>query len=181
MSVLSHPPTLVPACESTAQGIELSAQQVGHALLASRSILVTAESCTGGGVGQAITAVAGSSGWYDRGFIVYSNRAKEEMLGVSTTTLAAFGAVSEQVALEMAQGALARSSAEIAVAVTGIAGPHGGTPETPVGMVCFAWACFDGFAQVAIHHFQGNRAAVRQQSVAIALRGVLTVLQRGMP
>ena len=152
-------------------------QCVGQALLAAQSLLVTAESCTGGGVGQALTMIPGSSRWYDRGFIVYSNLAKEEALGVSAITLAASGAVSEPVALEMAQGALARSGSQIALAVTGIAGPEGGSPEKPVGTVCFAWIRHGGFVRVATHRFLGDRAAVRQQAVVVALHGVLEMLR----
>ncbi|HUO44366.1 MAG TPA: nicotinamide-nucleotide amidohydrolase family protein [Burkholderiales bacterium] len=149
------------------------AEQVGLALKARGWLLAAAESCTGGWVGQALTMVPGSSQWFERGFIVYSNLAKQEMLGVQAATLAQHGAVSEATARELAQGALARSRAQIALAVTGIAGPDGGSADKPVGTVCFAW-CVAGGAPVAVtHHFTGDRDAVRRQAVARALEGVL--------
>ncbi|CAK0764888.1 NMN aminohydrolase [Gammaproteobacteria bacterium] len=157
--------------------LEELAQRVGQTLAARQFFLATAESCTGGGVGQALTAISGSSSWYERGFITYSNLAKEELLGVSATTLAVCGAVSEKTALEMAQGALARSHAQVSLAVTGIAGPSGGTPEKPVGTVCFAWMCHDRPARTVTHCFHGDRAAVRHQSVAMALEGILEILR----
>jgi len=135
--------------------------------------LATAESCTGGGVAQAITSVSGSSEWFDRGFVTYSNQAKCEMLGVRPETLAAHGAVSEQTALEMAAGALDHSSAGVSLAVTGVAGPTGGSPEKPVGMVCFAWALSGRPAESETRNFDGDRDAVRRQSVIRALQGLL--------
>ena len=135
--------------------------------------LVTAESCTGGWVAQAVTAVSGSSDWFERGFVTYSNEAKQEMLGVRTETLDAAGAVSEETALEMARGALASSRAQVAVSVTGVAGPTGGTAAKPVGMVCFGWALAGGGANAATKHFRGDREQVRRQSVIFALQGVL--------
>ena len=138
-------------------------------------MLVTAESCTGGWVGQAITAVSGSSAWYERGYITYSNTAKHEMLGVQQATLDQYGAVSPQTAQEMAIGALNRSHAHISVSITGIAGPDGGTAAKPVGMVCFAWAAQDGSVQQETCYFTGDRAAIRRQAVATALQGVLRI------
>jgi len=138
-------------------------------------MLVTAESCTGGWVAQAVTAVPGSSGWFDRGFVTYSNAAKHEVLGVSKKILKKFGAVSEQTACEMARGALAHSRAGVAVAVTGVAGPSGGTAAKPVGMVCFAWAR-GRRALAETRRFRGGREAVRRQSVLHALEGVLRIL-----
>ena len=135
--------------------------------------LVTAESCTGGWVAQAVTAVSGSSDWFERGIVTYSNEAKQEMLGVRTETLDAAGAVSEETALEMARGALASSRAQVAVSVTGVAGPTGGTAAKPVGMVCFGWALAGGGANAATKHFGGDREQVRRQSVVFALQGVL--------
>jgi nicotinamide-nucleotide amidase len=135
--------------------------------------LVTAESCTGGWVAQAVTAVSGSSDWFERGFVTYSNEAKQEMLGVRAETLDAAGAVSEETALEMARGALASSRAQVAVSVTGVAGPTGGTAAKPVGMVCFGWALAGGGADAATKHFRGDRERVRRQSVVFALQGVL--------
>ena len=135
--------------------------------------LTAAESCTGGWVAQAVTSVSGSSDWFERGFVTYSNEAKREMLGVRAGTLDRFGAVSEETAREMALGALAASRAQVAVAITGVAGPTGGTPAKPVGMVCLAWASQDGGVDAVTKHFRGDREAVRRQSVVCALEGVL--------
>ena len=157
------------------------AKRVGERLAASGQVLAIAESCTGGWVAQAVPAIAGSSGWFDRGFVTYSNDAKQEMLGVRADTLARHGAVSEQAAREMAQGALARSKATVALAVTGVAGPGGGSAEKPVGMVCFAWASGQTIRAETIH-FSGDRESVRRQSVIHALEGVfkgLTAADRG--
>jgi nicotinamide-nucleotide amidase len=153
----------------------LLAQQVGAALKAHGMTLVTAESCTGGGVAQAITMISGSSAWFDRGFVTYSNTAKEEVLGVAPDTLEQHGAVSEQTVREMAEGALQYSRAQVALSVSGIAGPTGGTPEKPVGMVWFAWATKDS-VQAICHQLSGDRDAVRAKSVQIALQGVLNLL-----
>jgi len=151
------------------------AQALGERLRAKRALLVTAESCTGGWVAQAVTAIAGSSEWFERGFIVYSNAAKEELLGVSRQTLEAHGAASEQTACELACGALERSRGTIALAVTGVAGPSGGSAAKPVGFVCFAWASA-GRVKSEHRRFSGDREAVRRQSVARALEGVLEML-----
>jgi nicotinamide-nucleotide amidase len=153
----------------------LLAQQVGVALKERGMTLVTAESCTGGGVAQAVTMISGSSAWFDRGFVTYSNTAKEEVLGVSPDTLEQHGAVSEQTIREMANGALQYSRAQVAVAVSGIAGPTGGTPEKPVGMVWFAWGTNDT-VQAVCHHLPGDRDTIRAKSVQIALQGVLNIL-----
>lgn len=146
---------------------------LGRALETRGWKVATAESCTGGMVGAAITDVAGSSRWFDRGFVTYSNDAKVAMLGVATATLAAHGAVSEPAAREMATGALARSAADLAVAVTGIAGPDGGSLAKPVGTVCFAWAMRAGPVESATRHFPGDRAAVRRAAAAAALEGLI--------
>lgn len=151
------------------------AKQVGEALQAHGLTLVTAESCTGGGVAQAITRISGSSAWFDRGFVTYSNASKEEMLGVSPDTLEQHGAVSEQTVREMADGALQYSRAKVALSVSGVAGPTGGSPEKPVGMVWFAWAT-KGMVQAACHQLPGDRDAVRAKSVEIALQGTLNLL-----
>ena len=135
--------------------------------------LVTAESCTGGWVAEAVTAIPGSSDWFERGFVTYSNEAKREMLGVRAGTLDQAGAVSEETALEMARGALAASRAQVAVSITGVAGPTGGTAMKPVGMVCFGWALAGGAADAATRHFQGDRGEVRRQSVVFALQGLI--------
>ena len=152
------------------------AEQVGVALKSRALMLATAESCTGGWIGAAITAVPGSSDWYERGFITYSYAAKREMLGVKTKTLQKFGAVSEQTIREMVTGALAGSYAQVAVAVSGTAGPGGGTPEKPVGTVCLAWALRGGEPVAETRHFAGDREAVRRQAVERALKGVLELL-----
>lgn len=154
------------------------AAQVGEALKTHGMMLVTAESCTGGGVAQAVTDVAGSSAWFERGFVTYTNQAKVEMLGVHQSTLDAYGAVSEMTVREMAAGAVAHSHAHIAIAVSGIAGPGGGTTEKPVGTVWFAWALRDGQVFAQRNLLAGNRVAVREQSVSIALQGILEVLNR---
>ena len=148
------------------------AEQVGAALKARGLLLATAESCTGGWVGEAVTAVPGSSHWYERGFITYTNEAKQEMLGVSSDTLAQFGAVSEQTVREMVAGALEHSHAQVALAISGIAGPGGATPLKPVGTVCLAWGV-GGVIETDILHFEGDRRAVRGQAVQVALRGLL--------
>ena len=149
---------------------------VGARLKAKGWMLATAESCTGGWVAQAVTAISGSSEWFDRGFVTYSNAAKEDMLGVATATLDKHGAVSEATAREMAAGAIAHSRAQASVAITGVAGPTGGTPEKPVGMVCFAWASKEGASVAETRHFEGDRESVRRQSVIHALQGVLRLL-----
>lgn len=153
------------------------AAELGKRLKAARRVLVTAESCTGGWAAQAVTAIAGSSDWFDRGFVTYSNDAKREMLGVGAETLARHGAVSEQAALEMACGALARSRASVALAITGIAGPAGGSAAKPVGTVCFAWAAGSATRSETVL-FPGDREAVRRQSVIHALRGVMRLLDQ---
>lgn len=136
----------------------------------------TAESCTGGGVGQALTSVTGSSRWYDRGFITYSNQAKREMLGVSTNILARFGAVSEQAARAMAEGALACSRAQVALAVTGIAGPGGGTVYKPVGTVYLAWTGKEDETLTRQDIFSGDRDEIRAQAVEAAISGLFTYI-----
>jgi nicotinamide-nucleotide amidase len=138
--------------------------------------LVTAESCTGGWAAQVLTSVAGSSAWFERGFVTYSNAAKEELLGVAKATLETHGAVSEDTAREMALGALERSRGTLALAITGIAGPGGGTAEKPVGTVCFAWARKGGRASAETRRFTGDRDAVRRQSVEHSLTRVLELL-----
>jgi nicotinamide-nucleotide amidase len=149
------------------------AQELGSALKARGFVLALAESCTGGMVAQLVTSVAGSSAWFDRGFVTYSNTAKVEMLGVSPETLEKFGAVSEQIATEMALGTLKHSHAQIVGSITGIAGPDGGTAEKPVGTVCFAWAGLETPVSVTTRHFQGNREEVRQQATAALMTGLI--------
>ena len=155
--------------------IEKLARQVGKKLEAANALLVTAESCTGGWVAQAVTSVAGSSGWFERGYVTYSNAAKTGALGVRKATLDRHGAVSEQTAREMARGALRKGLGTIALSVTGIAGPGGGSPGKPVGTVCFAFA-HGRKIRSETKRFKGNRNSVRRQSVVQALRGVLRCL-----
>jgi nicotinamide-nucleotide amidase len=152
------------------------AEDVGAALKRRGLMLATAESCTGGWIAEAITMVPGSSEWFERGFVTYTYLSKREMLGVREATLERHGAVAEAVVLEMAQGALARSHAQVAVAVSGVAGPGGGTPEKPVGTVCIAWGVQDGAPRAETQRFSGDREAVRRQSVEHALKGVLAML-----
>jgi nicotinamide-nucleotide amidase len=154
------------------------AARLGRTLKRQELMIATAESCTGGWIGQAITMVPGSSDWFERGFITYTYISKREMLGVSGQTLARHGAVSEQVVREMALGAITRSHAQVAVAISGVAGPSGGTPEKPVGTVCLAWAMKRGPVVVETKRFRGDRDEVRRRSVAHALRGVLKIIDR---
>jgi nicotinamide-nucleotide amidase len=149
------------------------AAELGRRLAARGAFAATAESCTGGLVAGAITAIAGSSGWFDRGFVTYTNAAKTELLGVDAAALERYGAVSEATAIGMAEGALRASRAGVSVAVTGIAGPAGGTPDKPVGTVCFAWALRGGPTAAATHRFSGTRDAVREASVIVALQGLI--------
>jgi nicotinamide-nucleotide amidase len=153
--------------------LEILARRVGARLKKRGLKLATAESCTGGWIAQAVTSIAGSSDWFERGFVTYSNEAKRELLGVRASTLARHGAVSEQTAREMASGAIKRSRAKVAVAVTGIAGPGGGTRKKPVGMVCFAWSLARRAPESAVRRLRGGRERVRRQSVAVALQGLL--------
>jgi len=155
--------------------IEL-ASKVGEALQAKRLVLATAESCTGGGVSQAITEIAGSTGWFDCGFVTYSNNSKTELLDVSAALIAQFGSVSEEVAAAMAEGALSNSVADVALSTTGIAGPTGAVPGKPVGTVCFGWSR-GGTSMTERLVFQGDRHAVREQTVLHALRGLLRFIE----
>jgi nicotinamide-nucleotide amidase len=148
---------------------------LGLALKKQGWMLSLAESCTGGMAAQYITTVAGSSAWFDASFVTYSNQAKTRMLGVSPETIAQHGAVSEQTALEMVLGALAHSQADVAAAITGIAGPDGGSADKPVGTVCFAWATNDGIQQTVTHQFSGNREMVRKESVKTVFEGLLSL------
>lgn len=148
-------------------------EQLGQKLKQKKLMIVTAESCTGGGIAQAITDIAGSSAWFDRGFVTYSNESKVQMLQVKQSTLNEYGAVSEQVAEEMAIGALANSNADIAISVTGIAGPSGGSENKPVGTVYIVWRLKDGQVVSERHDFLGDRDDVRQQAVELALNKCL--------
>ena len=159
--------------DSQQKALEMLAAKVGALLLANGQLLASAESCTGGWVAQCLTAIAGSSAWFERGFVTYSDLAKQEMLGVDPDTLVAHGAVSAATAVAMADGALRHSHADWALAVTGVAGPSGGSPDKPVGTVCFAWAGPAGRVDTETRHFAGDRAEVRAKSVAHALTGLL--------
>ena len=159
--------------------MEALAHLVAQALKSANARLVTAESCTGGWAAQVVTSVAGSSGWFERGFVTYSDEAKRELLGVSEATLGRHGAVSEETAREMAAGALARSRGSVSLAITGVAGPAGGSAAKPVGTVCFAWMSQSGVQRSETCHFGGDRESVRRQSVIHALQGVMTLLARG--
>jgi len=152
-----------------AERLDKLALALGQRLRAAGLMLATAESCTGGWVAKVVTDIPGSSGWFDRGFVTYDNRAKQEILGVSAAAIADYGAVSEEVALAMAQGVLEHSWADVALAITGIAGPTGGTEDKPVGTVCFAWVRAGWRPRTRRVWFAGNREAVRHQSVRFAL------------
>lgn len=152
------------------------ATQIGALLKAHGLMLATAESCTGGGVAQAVTEIAGSSAWFERGFITYSNESKQQMLGVREATLNQHGAVSEMAVREMVAGALQHSTAQVALAVSGIAGPGGGTADKPVGTVWFAWGIKNGETCAQRYQLDGNRNEVRDQAVQIALQGIINLL-----
>lgn len=156
--------------------LSVLSQQVGAALAARGLWLATAESCTGGWVAETVTATAGSSAWFERGWVVYSNAAKQEQLRVQADTLRERGAVSEATATEMAVGALRASRAGVALAITGIAGPAGGTSDKPVGTVCFAWAAKGREPRTETRLFPGGREEVRRQAVVAALTGLLLYL-----
>lgn len=158
--------------------MDILAAQVGGALKSHGLKLATVESCTGGGVAQAITDVAGSSAWFECGFITYSNLSKQQMLGVSEATLRQHGAVSEKAVREMVEGAFQHSAAQVALAVSGVAGPEGGTPDKPVGTVWLAWGVRHGAIRAQRYQLNGNRAEVRAQSVHIALQGVVDLLNQ---
>lgn len=150
--------------------------ELGNTLKERDLSLVLAESCTGGMVAQAITSIAGSSAWFDRGFVTYSNAAKVEMLEVLPETLEKYGAVSEETAREMALGALKHSHAQIAGSITGIAGPDGGSAEKPVGTVCFAWVTPNNLITTSTQHFNGNREEIRQQAAAYLMQQLAEAL-----
>jgi nicotinamide-nucleotide amidase len=153
--------------------LSTAATQLGLTLKARGLMLAMAESCTGGLVAEAITSIAGSSAWFERGFISYSNAAKSDMLDVSSKTIEKFGAVSEQTAAEMAVGALINSEAQIAGSITGIAGPDGGSPDKPVGTVCFAWTGKDFPVTSCTHWFDGDRDSVRNQAAIFMMAGLI--------
>ena len=153
--------------------IETLARRLGQVAQEKGVMITTAESCTAGGIAYAITEVPGSSAWFDRGFVTYTNASKKDLLGVQEATLADNGAVSLPVVQEMTQGALRASDAQLAVAVSGIAGPGGAVPGKPVGTVCLAWQWRDEVAQSHCEYFSGDRKAVREQTILYALNGLL--------
>ena len=161
---------------SVSRLLDQLAIQAGVALADKSLMLATAESCTGGLVAAAITDVSGSSGWFERGFVTYSNEAKSTMLGVPAKLIRDHGAVSEEVARAMAEGALLNSRAQVALSITGVAGPNGGTPEKPVGMVCFGWS-----NRITTHtetqRFRGDRGQIRRQAAEHAVRGLLELIR----
>ena len=156
----------------TDAGLLALAADVGETLRAQRQTLVTAESCTGGWIAKTVTDIAGSSEWFDCGIVAYSYEAKQALLGVNPSTLEAHGAVSRETAIEMVSGALVHSGAGMAIAVTGIAGPGGGTHDKPVGTVWIGWKRRGGYPRAEVFHFDGDREAVRRQTVAAALQGL---------
>jgi len=161
--------------EQEVQALDANLTQISLRLLARRHLLATAESCTGGMIAAACTDLSGSSQWFERGFVTYSNEAKAEMLGVTPGLIEQHGAVSEPVARAMADGALAHSRAQVSLAVTGVAGPTGGTEAKPVGTVWFAW-CVGGETHSEMQHFAGDRAAVRTATLRYALKRLLSLL-----
>jgi nicotinamide-nucleotide amidase len=158
--------------------LRLLAQQAGAALLARHLRVATAESCTGGWVAKCLTDVPGSSGWFERGYVTYSNESKVQAIGVAPDVIATFGAVSRPVVEQMAAGALHASGAQLAVAITGVAGPDGGSTEKPVGLVWFALAAHGASGIAQQHQFAGEREAIRRAAVATALRMVLAAATR---
>ncbi|MBI5039924.1 MAG: nicotinamide-nucleotide amidohydrolase family protein [Gammaproteobacteria bacterium] len=164
-------PTHLPS-DAELQGL---AERLGECMFAAGMQLALAESCTGGWVAKIVTDIVGSSSWFDRGFVTYTNESKQALLGVPAETLATEGAVSAMTVAAMARGALARSHAQLSCAISGIAGPGGATPGKPVGLVWFAWGVRDGDVRTEQQIFAGDREAVRRQAVAHALRGLLDV------
>ena len=163
-----------PAADDAA--LLTQAQQIAVEFTRRGATLVTAESCSGGWIAKTLTDIAGSSAWFECGVVAYSYEAKEALLGVRPETLEEHGAVRRETAIEMVSGALARYGATVAVAVTGIAGPSGGTADKPVGTVWISWKRRGGYAQAELFHFDGDRDAVRRQTVASALVGVRKIL-----
>jgi nicotinamide-nucleotide amidase len=165
MSVIEMPASLIDLAE-----------QVGTELLRLDLVLATAESCSGGGIAYMVTEIAGSSHWFERAYVTYSNQSKQQMLGVKSKTLEQYGAVSEPTVQEMLAGTLLNSEADVATAVSGIAGPSGGSELKPVGMVCFAWGRHDMPVVTKTAYFSGNRHEIRIQTIEMALTGVLDLL-----
>lgn len=166
--------------EAPRASLESAAQEAGRTLLAAGWRVATAESCTGGWIAKCLTDIAGSSSWFERGYVTYSNASKMQALAVRSTTLQAHGAVSAETASEMAMGALAHSGADLAVSVTGVAGPDGGSVDKPVGLVWLALARRDGPPITEAHRFLGDRSAVRSAAVAAALRLLIEAARAGL-
>lgn len=157
-------------------GLHRLAEHLGRELQAHHDMLVTAESCTGGWIAKTVTDIAGSSAWFDCGLAAYSYEAKQRLLGVRPEILLHHGAVSEETCIEMVSGALINSGASVAVAVTGIAGPGGGTEDKPVGSVWIGWKRRGGYPRAQLFHFDGDREQIRRQTVAAAINGLLDIL-----
>jgi nicotinamide-nucleotide amidase len=153
-------------------------EQLGRLLKQHHLKLATAESCTGGQLAQTITAIPGASAWFERGFITYSNLSKQALLNVSEKTLINEGAISQETAAEMAQGVLKKSPVDMSIAITGIAGPDGGTKKHPVGTVCFAWAYKNSICETCVHHFNGNRLIIRYAAVEFSLKKLILLIQK---
>lgn len=167
---------LILCVMNTHENLAALANTLASLSVTAENVIVTAESCTGGWLAKVLTDIPGSSAWFDRGFITYTNEAKQEMLGVRADTLAINGAVSEQTVREMAQGAVKKSRGNVAVAISGIAGPGGAMPDKPLGSVWFAWIQRSGEKKTCCKHFKGNRNDIRHQAVAFALRGLIDIL-----
>ncbi len=155
------------------QGLADEARALGKILQQRRLSVVTAESCTGGGIARVITDEPGSSGWFERGFVTYSNLSKEEILGVPRSLIETHGAVSEEVVLAMARGALVHSNGDVSMSVSGVAGPDGGTPDKPVGTVWIGWGLGEDVAEAQCFHFPGDRDEVRSRSMVAAIAGLI--------
>jgi nicotinamide-nucleotide amidase len=174
--LLSHDSYLISVIMVMSKQIYQLAERTGEILQQGGCMMAAAESCTGGWLAKMVTDVPGSSQWFDRGYVTYSNQSKIDMLGVSSATLDSHGAVSLEVVAEMAEGALEKSQAGITIAISGIAGPDGGTKEKPIGTVCFAWAMKDGSIRTEQQQFFGNRSEIRQQAVVHALSGICEII-----
>ncbi len=173
ISTLGHSQFIFSNMDASLDPLEDLAARLGLALHKHQLMLTTAESCTGGGIAEAITRIPGASAWFDRGFVTYSYESKVDLLGVGRESLVDHGAVSEEIVKEMVEGAIAHSRAQVAVAVTGIAGPDGGQPDKPVGTVWFAWKFPKKSIISEVCHFEGGREAVRKQTVLHALTRLL--------
>jgi nicotinamide-nucleotide amidase len=160
-----------------AQNLIQLAESIANYLIAKNLYLVSAESCTGGGIAYLLTEIPGSSIWFERGYVTYSNDAKKELLNVTEDILNNYGAVSRETAQAMAEGALQNSHAHISIAVTGIAGPDGGTKEKPVGTVWFGWARMGLHTKTALRNFTGDRHAIREQAIQFALEELVNIIQ----